>query len=1002
MDFHHRARNALERGEPVRALVQLVQGLRRNPDHEDGLDLFLFIYTQRIDKPGLESDLLRGLEFQPDQSQLLRLVIDELRELGKDDMAEAVESLAEQEGVTIAAPPPDPADLADGDGDGDCDGEKSPDGPDAAARAAILADGGSIDRQKGVGDAADDLKSPKGREEGRGRSSSTRGPGSWPKDGAEKIDAELSTAERARRRARRPAKRRIFAIVVVSFVVIVAGCILFMGWHHTKELRRIAMVDAAMSAFDPLDPETAYHALDHQSLSPGARQDPEIGERRQFISAVLALEGGRNPDQIEIASEPSTAWGYAAAALTAAYNRDWEEAMRFAHFLENAYGDTLPAFFARARICEARGEWECAVARYSRIQQHFEDFIPARTGAMRVAASRFDLEAFSQEQGKLAQRNPNHVYVGLPWIDPFTLQVDAVEEAAIYEGGDRFLMAWARVAEATTQLQTHGWEESSELCQSVLSELEWQLPTAKVVCARARAGMLDARGSRDFFDAAARRPDLASSFYRDIQVLAPRLLTDLGRADWALIFTIPDEYRGLAAEPTDDGPDFVTNREAARPGHFEPAPAGDMTAHAALLVLGQTLTALGAGQRARSTLERLLTDEEFADRARYEIVQTYLVEGNAAGAKRGAAQIGDERLQAAALAQIAYLEGRHVDAQEFVWENGDDPRALRIRVLAFLADGRGRDALTALESVDDGLDYLSLVPVRHRVDARARDGDNASALRELLPDPGDVRSIDHLVDLAGAAFWSRELERCGHYLERALELAPRHPEANWKMGLLRRVQGQTSQARSHFGRAWRGDENSAYLLVELGRVHLEYGRYDQAREVFLRAAFRDRRNLEALAGLGMAYYRGDRPRGRRDLAQVLGNYSNTPRNAPARAELNLWLAIVHGSRDGEEEAHLFLQRAREAVGDRPDILVEKARYFQARQEWAEARQFYGLALQRDPTYPETHLGLAQVARATGELDAARTHLERLLGLISGGDLMDQARALLAELNGESP
>ncbi len=984
MDFHHRARSALEREDPVRAMVLLVQGLRRDPGHDDALDLFLFIYTRHIQKPGLESDLFRALEYQNDEAGLLRFAVDELRRLEKEQMACAVETQAAERGIEIAPPIPVIS--------------KEQGTPGEESRPTdCFEDHDSFEDQKSLKSGREEPKKLASPEESGGEeaASETRG----------RESEELTTGERLRQ-ARRPKKRQIFILALSLSIAVIISSVVVVGWNHAREANRVAELDEIMRAFDPLAPERAHRTLDRLSLAPGTRSDPAIAGRRQFINALLALEGRGDTELINVKENPSTPWGLAAAALDATRRGEWEEAMRFSHHLDHAYGDELPAFFVRGRICEARGEWECALARYSRVQQHFQEFVPARTGALRIAAYRYDPKLWEREQKRLNQHRPNHPYGQLPWVDPFLSTLRFHDESRLKADrgepppGDHFLAAWFALAQTAEESSEHRWEEAARACTERLGESPRFLPSSNVICAQASAGLLRTQDSRDFFEAAAEEEHLSMEYYRQIQIMAPRLMTDLGRADWAVGFAIPFEDRPLGQRDGGESGDFISNREARRPDHFTaPGERPNALEMEALLVRSRTLMALGSTERARRTLEAVVGDERFGDAARFERVQSFLVDGDRRAAGRGIEQIVDPSLKATAQAHLAYLEGRHVDALENSWSRGDDLRALRIRALAFLADGRAREAMAALELAEEGLQYLPLRPLKQRVQARA--GEEASDEDTAFFGGEELHTLEHLIDLGGAAFWRRDLEGCATLLERALEIAPGHPEANWKVGLLRRVEGNERQSRFHFQRAWRGDEDSTYLLIELGRVHLDYGRYDRAREVFLRATLRDRRNMEALEGLGLSYYLGDRQRGRRDLAEVLGKYANTPRNAPARAELNRWLAIVYGSREGDSSALIYLERARDGIGERADLLIEEGLYYQANEDWENAQNSFARALQRNPTLPETHLRLSEVARARGEVGTAREHLERVLGLVSVGEISEEARRQLAELEADN-
>ncbi len=1001
MDFRQRAHTALERDEPGRALMILVNGLRRAPERDDAVDFFLFIYIHHIKRPGMETELLRGLEFHGERAALLGVAMEELHLLDKPDMARALEDTAEERGVAIAAPEPvapEPEvsrepDASDSDVDESLESQQEE--PStllnvevAAASESDEADEGSssveIDDFTEISGQADEAESRIRRADARANAA----------DGTE----SESPGDHKIRRAARPKKRRIFAIAVGVSLAAIALCVAIVGWKHARDVQLMWAADEAISTLDPLRPRETLEILD-ESTGPG--RSAEIADRRRFVLALMLLESG-DGDPLSWSNGGDGAWALGAAALEAATEGDWEEAMRHVHHLEHSHGDSLPSQFAGARICEARRQWECASSKYERVQEEFDQFVAGYTGAMRVAAHRVDADEWERQRSRLIEVRPEHGYVQLPWVDPFALdaesregEISATEEIA--ESRDQFLELWTGLAQIIDSQRAGDFTAALEYCNLEKYSEIGRLAVFEVACAQAAAVARDVEQTRRNLDRAVQDSTLEQSFYRQVQILGPRLLTDLGRADWALAFTVPADEQ-LSDEAVGED---VAQWESRRPAHFRPSGAeGDPWEDEAVLVRSRTLVALGATEEARQTLSPLLSNETMADRARFEVVWSHLVEGNRRNARRALNQLGDDRLQEGARAYEAYLEGRHADAHRFRWAEGDDPRLLRVQALAFMADGRGRDAMAVLDGVEGELEMLSLLPTQMRVLARAGEQSAAEGIGEQTSAAGDGTSLDYLIDHAGAAFWQRDLKKSEARLEKVLKVAPEHAEANWKMGLVRRVEDDDRAARRHFQRAWRGDEDSTELLVELGRVHLEYGRQARAREVFLRAVLRDRNNVAAVEGLGRAYDEGDRKRGRRDLAQLLENYSGRAGEGPARSEMLRWLAILHGSRQGDEGARVFLERAREAGGDRTTLLIESGRLYAAQGRWQEAREEYGRALRMDPTLPEVHLRLAEVAKAQDDGATAREHLDRLWRLMPVGEMRRAAEEFLSELDAE--
>ena len=995
MDFRHRAHTALERKAPGRALMLLVRGLRREPDHDAAVDLLLHIYIHHIAQPGLESELFRGLEYHPERALLLRVVVTELHEEGKPAMAKELRDWAHRHDIVIASEPVsadedeavEPVDVA---AHSDASSAHNELEPEPESHNTADAEGSGIPEFE-VDDRAgdDELKDEETQDE--------RSPSRAQNQGT-------------KREVGKPRRHRVLLLAVGALAAVIAVSVIVVGWQHAQDSQRMRIVDEAMITLDALASQEVLLVLDEvePAVGGGTRQ---FMERRRFIAVVQAIEEGQGQAGArEEVEDLETSWGLAAAALEATHRGQWEEAMRFAHQLERSHGDTLPTYFAMGRICEARRDWDCAIARYSRIQQHFPAFVPAYAGSIRIAAHQFDAAAWRQMTDRIAELDSEHHYAQLRWNDPFVDPfVDAdrgagdADDTGSEEIADLFVRRWQRVTEIGQFLRDHRWDEALQTCTELLDEGQWRLGLLKVYCARAAAGGVDVGRSWIYFEAAAFDDTLPASFHRRVQILAPSVLTDLGRPDLAMSLTIPFDDEPLGVGDVDQVTAYVAQAQEGRPPHFRAS--GDELDNeeaSALLVRSQVLLALGATQQARRALAPIMTWENLGEQARFELAWSHLVEGNRESALRAIAQIGEEQLAAGARAYLAYLEGRYDEARDFIWEKGDDLRLLRIQVLAFLAEGRGREAMVALQAVDKGLEAVSLLTLKMHVFSRIGDEASLRELDEFLVDHEDIHTIDHLIDLAQALFWQRELTLSTELLERVLKFVPHHPEANWQMGLRSRMEGEQGAARLYFQRAWRSDTDSTELLIESGRVHLEFGRYEQAREVFLRTVLRDRRNVDAIAGLGQAYEEGDRRRGRRDLEELLQNYSTAGSDRPARAEMTRWLAIVHGSRRGEEDALVFLERAEEASGGGALIFSEFGRFYAARQEWEEARDYYGKALRIDPTLPDVHLGLAQVAKASGEFDAARDHLGRLLRLVPAAEVRREAQTLLDELDEALP
>ena len=78
------------------------------------------------------------------------------------------------------------------------------------------------------------------------------------------------------------------------------------------------------------------------------------------------------------------------------------------------------------------------------------------------------------------------------------------------------------------------------------------------------------------------------------------------------------------------------------------------------------------------------------------------------------------------------------------------------------------------------------------------------------------------------------------------------------------------------------------------------------------------------------------------------------------------------------------------------MLLELARFHQARGAYEDARRLYVDVLETDSTVAEAHLGLAKVAEATEDAETVQTHLKRYLDLQPAGRQAEWARSKLED------
>jgi tetratricopeptide (TPR) repeat protein len=102
-------------------------------------------------------------------------------------------------------------------------------------------------------------------------------------------------------------------------------------------------------------------------------------------------------------------------------------------------------------------------------------------------------------------------------------------------------------------------------------------------------------------------------------------------------------------------------------------------------------------------------------------------------------------------------------------------------------------------------------------------------------------------------------------------------------------------------------------------------------------------------------------------------------------------------RDGEEEARVLLEESAALVGERDDILLERARFHRAREEWDEARALYEGALKQNATLADAHLAIARIDLRRQNSETAKRHLKRYLELEPRGRSASWARRTLKRI-----
>ncbi|HJR61593.1 MAG TPA: FG-GAP-like repeat-containing protein, partial [Vicinamibacterales bacterium] len=115
-------------------------------------------------------------------------------------------------------------------------------------------------------------------------------------------------------------------------------------------------------------------------------------------------------------------------------------------------------------------------------------------------------------------------------------------------------------------------------------------------------------------------------------------------------------------------------------------------------------------------------------------------------------------------------------------------------------------------------------------------------------------AIAHL-NLALAHFYNGDLEQAGRQAETARKLLPAQPHSQYLLGLIAREANRSADALAHFEEVRQLDADDVGTAINIGQVHLQEGRYAEARDAFGVAATSEPYNVTAAYGHATALIR---------------------------------------------------------------------------------------------------------------------------------------------------
>ena len=811
----------------------------------------------------------------------------------------------------------------------------------------------------------------------------------------------------------RPQRRSWVTALTITILLTVVGSL---GWMSISRSAQMRAVDQQLEMFDPLHPEGFEAALER------ARQDGEdVATRERFLAALLALERGETSEVVEIApDEQQDPWAHGASALVAMQGKDFETALRHTTTIERTHPEELATLWVRARLEEERGQFVKARDAYARALERFPRFVPGVVGQMRVAYRTYDAPGLERAATLLRALNPIHPYLRISEQPILEIERDylalivsghtrgSVDAHAISQ--DRFLNAYQHYYVALRAWRRGERAAASKSVQEALAREPFMSPALML-----RGALLITENKNDdageMFSRLVRVPGASAKMRLAVMVVAPRMFTQWGRPDYGFIFTLslPD------SKGHDDARDVLGKEERARYDRWrvvslnltrEQLDASRELSEIAARELAQVFLDMGDAERCLSALAELEERGALSVEARLIRLLAFFILGDRQRLADAVYHLKGEPEEHIAQTIMYLLEGDWKAAQRSSSSNGEQmkrhPFWLRVRALALLARDRPEEVLQMLDALETSAASRQTTD-RLRLRAWAKmDVDSGEHFKALAESPAikTIEASTHvhaLIDLGAAYFWHGEMDVAKGWIKRALERSPRHPEANWFMGLILRHEGNRKASLQHLALASVETEDDPRLLLELGQVYLELDRNMLAQKMFYKAVLLDRKDLRALRGLGRSYLGWDHELGKRDLTRILASYENQTGFKSQAAEVLRWLAILHGSRKGKEEGLPFLKRATAAAGPLGELLVEQAVYFERAGNIEQARKLYVKALRRDSTLAAAHIGLARIALQTKKRRMARDHLVKYLELEPYGADVDWARKELEQL-----
>lgn len=207
-------------------------------------------------------------------------------------------------------------------------------------------------------------------------------------------------------------------------------------------------------------------------------------------------------------------------------------------------------------------------------------------------------------------------------------------------------------------------------------------------------------------------------------------------------------------------------------------------------------------------------------------------------------------------AELCAREGKHEQAYEIL-QRADrlapgSPAILRPLILEASFAGKGTDVQDAAEQLATKSDDPKDLFVAASVFLKSTRQDEAIPLLQKYLDkyPDDPAAW---VGLGLGYEDQKKFPDAQRAFESALKADPKFAEAEYQLGVITEVSGNSSEASQHYEKAIQLEPNHVPALTKLGKLYLEAGQYQKAQAVLLKAEALDPSNRQTEYGLALVY-----------------------------------------------------------------------------------------------------------------------------------------------------